>query len=164
MPRWSAPGRRRPRIDCALHDLMARALGVPLYKLFGGKMRTSVPILRILAIKTPDEMAAIAGELFDEGYRYFKIKVHGDVDRGRRAREGDPQARSATTAHLTIDANQSYSPKDAIYADQPHGRVSASTLSSSRCMPRSQGSGAGHELGAGDGRGRRGRRARSTRS
>src|SRR5215475_3665510 len=44
-------------IDCALHELVARVLGVPLNVLFGGQVRESVPILRILAIKTPAEMA-----------------------------------------------------------------------------------------------------------
>ena len=34
-------------IDCALHDLLARKLGVPLCQLFGGKVRGRVPILRI---------------------------------------------------------------------------------------------------------------------
>jgi L-alanine-DL-glutamate epimerase-like enolase superfamily enzyme len=102
-------------IDCALHDLCARALGVPLYNLLGGKCRDSVPVLRILAIKTPDEMAAQAAKLLDQGYRYFKIKVHGEVDldvarvKAIRARVGDD-------VHLTIDANQSYTPKDAITA------------------------------------------------
>ena len=67
-------------IDCALHDLKARALGVPLYNLLGGKIRDKVPVLRILSLKTPDETAAIASKLFDQGYRYFKIKVHGDVE------------------------------------------------------------------------------------
>jgi len=60
-------------IDCALHDLKARALGVPLNALFGGPVRDSVPILRILAIKTPAEMAAGAQKLVDKGYRYLKI-------------------------------------------------------------------------------------------
>jgi L-Ala-D/L-Glu epimerase len=67
-------------IDCALHDLVARALGAPLNVLFGGTVRDQVPILRILAIKTPQEMAAQAQKLVDKGYRYLKIKVHGDVD------------------------------------------------------------------------------------
>ena len=58
-------------IDCALHDLAARALGVPLNVLFGGAVRDSVPILRILAIKTPAEMAAQAQKLVDRGYRYL---------------------------------------------------------------------------------------------
>src|SRR5262249_61111981 len=43
-------------IDCALHDLCARALGVPLYNLLGGKVRDSVPVLRHIAIKTPAHM------------------------------------------------------------------------------------------------------------
>jgi L-Ala-D/L-Glu epimerase len=80
-------------IDCALHELKARSLGIPLNALFGGQVRDSVPILRILAIKTPAEMAAAAQKLVDKGYRYLKIKVH-----------------------LTIDANQSYTPKNAIAA------------------------------------------------
>jgi len=102
-------------IDCALHDLNARALGVPLYNLLGGKVRSSVPVLRIVAIKTPAEMAVEAGKLFDQGYRYFKIKLHGEVDEDV-ARVKAIRARVGDDAHLTIDANQSYSPKDAIAA------------------------------------------------
>src|SRR3954466_9108476 len=66
-------------IDCALYDLLARRLGLPLYQLFGGKARDRVPIWRILAIKKPQEMAANAQKLVNQGYRYLKIKVHGDV-------------------------------------------------------------------------------------
>jgi L-alanine-DL-glutamate epimerase-like enolase superfamily enzyme len=102
-------------IDCALHDLCARALGVPLYTLLGGKVRNSVPVLRIVAIKTPAEMATQAGKLLDQGYRYFKIKVHGDVDEDV-ARVKAIRERVGREAHLTIDANQSYSPKNAIAA------------------------------------------------
>jgi L-Ala-D/L-Glu epimerase len=102
-------------IDCALHDLCARALGVPLYNLLGGKVRAAVPVLRIVAIKTPDEMAQQAGKLFDQGYRYFKIKVHGEV-REDVARVKAIRARVGADAHLTVDANQSYTPKDAIRA------------------------------------------------
>ena len=74
-----------------------------------------MPVLRILALKTPDEMATIAGKLFEEGYRYFKIKVHGDVEEDV-ARVKAIRARLGPEAHLTIDANQSYSPKAAIYS------------------------------------------------
>ncbi|HEY4264362.1 MAG TPA: enolase C-terminal domain-like protein [Micropepsaceae bacterium] len=102
-------------IDCALHDLNARLLNIPLHQMFGGKLRDSVPILRILAIKTPDEMATQAQKLADAGYRYLKVKVHGDVKedvarvRAIRRQVGD-------AVRLTIDANQSYSVKDAISA------------------------------------------------
>jgi L-alanine-DL-glutamate epimerase-like enolase superfamily enzyme len=102
-------------IDCALHELLAKRLGVPLCQLFGGKLRDSVPILRILAIKSPDDMAAQARKLVDQGYRYLKIKVHGEVDldvarvRAIRKMVGDD-------VHLTIDANQAYTTKNAIIA------------------------------------------------
>ncbi len=102
-------------IECAAHDLVARALGAPLWALLGGKLRDRVHVIRILALKPPDEMATKAAELFSEGYRYFKIKVHGDIDedvarvRAIRERLGD-------NCHLTIDANQSYTPKAAILA------------------------------------------------
>ena len=102
-------------IDCAVHDLVARVVGRPLFQFLGGRMRDTIPVLRILAIKTPQEMAAKAAELFAEGYRYFKIKVHGDLDkdveRVRAIRE-----RLGSQARLTIDANQSYRPKEAIQA------------------------------------------------
>lgn len=102
-------------IDCALHDLVSRKLNVPLHQLFGGKVRETVPILRVLSIKAPDEMAGMAQKLADQGYSQFKIKVEGDVEtdvarvRAIRRQVGD-------AALLTIDANQAYTPKDAILA------------------------------------------------
>jgi L-alanine-DL-glutamate epimerase-like enolase superfamily enzyme len=102
-------------IDCALHDRLARSLGVPLNVLFGGTVRDSVPILRILAIKTPAEMAVQAQRIVDKGYRYLKIKVHGDVDEDV-ARVAAIRKQVGDDIHLTIDANQAYAPKDAIAA------------------------------------------------
>ncbi len=64
--------------------------------------------------QNPSEMADQAQMLADQGYNYFKIKVHGEVS--------EDVARVAAiettwrNAHLTIDANQSYSAKDAILA------------------------------------------------
>jgi len=102
-------------IDCALHDLVARELGVPLNVLFGGAVRDAVPILRILAIKTPAEMAAQAQKLVDKGYRYLKIKVRGHVEEDV-ARVAAIRRQVGDDVHLTIDANQSYKTKEAITA------------------------------------------------
>ena len=102
-------------IDCALHDLLAQRLGVPLCQLFGGPVRDRVPILRILAIKTPAEMAVQAQKLVDKGYTYLKIKVHGEVAEDV-ARVAAIRKQVGEEVHLTIDANQSYAPKDAITA------------------------------------------------
>jgi L-alanine-DL-glutamate epimerase-like enolase superfamily enzyme len=102
-------------IDCALHELKARSLGIPLNALFGGQVRDQLPILRILAIKTPSEMAAAAQKLVDKGYRYLKIKVHGEVEEDV-ARVAAIRKQVGDDVHLTIDANQSYTPKNAIVA------------------------------------------------
>ena len=102
-------------IDCALHDIKAQALGIPVYELLGGKVQDTIPQLRILPIKTPQEMAAGAQRLVDQGYRYIKIKVSGevgkDVERVKAIRK-----QVGPDIHLTIDANQSYDPKSAIRA------------------------------------------------
>lgn len=102
-------------IDCALHDLFARRLGIPLCELFGGPVREEFESLRILPIKSPEDMAANARLLMKKGVRHFKIKVHGDVEEDV-ARVAAIREETGPDAGLTIDANQSYSPKDAIRA------------------------------------------------
>jgi len=102
-------------IDCALHDLMARRLKVPVCDLFGGPAVRAFPSLRILPIKSPSDMARNARALADKGVRHFKIKVHGDVEEDVE-RVTAIRAELGPDAHLTIDANQSYAPKDAIRA------------------------------------------------
>ena len=102
-------------IDCALHDLNARSLGVPICDLFGGPAVREFASLRILPIKSPADMAKNARALFDKGVRHFKIKVHGHVEEDVE-RVAAIRAELGPEAHLTIDANQSYAPKDAIRA------------------------------------------------
>lgn len=100
-------------VDCALHDLVARLLKVPLYQLHGGKTRAKVPLLRILSIKAPDQMREKAQELIDQGYRYLKLKVEGnpreDAERVRAVRKtvGDD-------IFLSVDPNMAYRTKGAI--------------------------------------------------
>ena len=102
-------------IDCALHDLRARSLGVPVCDLFGGPAVREFPSLRILPIKSPSDMAKNARALADKRVKHFKIKVHGEVEEDVE-RVKAIRTELAPDAHLTIDANQSYSPKDAIRA------------------------------------------------
>jgi L-alanine-DL-glutamate epimerase-like enolase superfamily enzyme len=60
-------------------------------------------------------MAAAAQKLVDKGYRYLKIKVHGHVAEDV-ARVKAIRRQVGDDVNLTIDANQSYSTKDAIAA------------------------------------------------
>ncbi len=102
-------------LDLALHDLFARQAGVPLHRLLGGMVRAEVPLLRILALKAPDDVARNARLLVDEGYAYLKVKLDGDTEadvaRVRAVREA-----VGPDVHLTVDANQSYAADAAIRA------------------------------------------------
>lgn len=100
-------------IDCAMHEIIARSLDLPLHGLFGGTVRDEVAVMRVLSIKDPDEMAKRGRDLVADGYRFIKIKVDGhvndDYERVRAIRKAvGPDIR------LTIDANQAYVPKDAV--------------------------------------------------
>ena len=100
-------------IDCALHEIAARALGVPLCTLFGGKLRSEFPVLRVLSLKRPEEMAAKARALVEAGYCHIKIKVDGQPDLDA-ARVRAVRAEVGPEIALTIDANQAYTPKAAV--------------------------------------------------
>ena len=100
-------------VDFALHDLQAKALGIPLYALIGGLVREEIPIIRILALKEPGEMAANALNLVEEGYLYLKIKLDGNPAKDL-ARVKEIRKAVGGAIHLTVDANQTYTPKLAI--------------------------------------------------
>lgn len=102
-------------VDMALHDLVARALGVPVHVLLGGAYRRSVALSRILAIKPPADMAAKAAELTSQGYRHLKLKLSGDTTLDVQRIAAVRDAAGSATA-LTLDPNQSYNAKQMMAA------------------------------------------------
>ena len=97
-------------VDIALHDLSGRILGLPLHTLFGGKRHDTLPLSYALSIDTPEIMALKAKALAP--CTCFKVKVAGapgvDEERLRAVNEAAPDAK------LWIDANQSYTPSNAL--------------------------------------------------
>lgn len=102
-------------IDMALHDLLARRLGVPVHVLLGGRMHDRIAQSRILPIKAPAEMAAKAAALAEEGYAQLKLKLSGDtsLDVARIAAVRDA---AGPGVKLTLDPNQSYTAKQMMSA------------------------------------------------
>ena len=67
-------------IDLALHDIKGKALGVPVYELLGGKVRSQVPVYAngwFHGISSPQEYADRAKGVVDEGYRALKFYPFG---------------------------------------------------------------------------------------
>jgi len=99
-------------IDMALYDLMGKKAGLPVYMLLGGNTNEVVSDMTV-GIDTPENMAKLAKQYVDEGFKILKIKVglnsQEDLEAVRLIREavgGD--------ISLRLDANQGWGRKEAI--------------------------------------------------
>ncbi len=97
-------------VDIALHDLCGHILNIPIHTHLGGMRHKTLPLSYALSIDTPEIMALKARAL--SPCTCFKVKVEGipdlDEDRLRAIHEASPNAK------LWIDANQSYTPANAL--------------------------------------------------
>ena len=107
-------------IEMALFDIMGKALGVPVYRLLGGRCRDQrIPIKFVVAAVEPDVVVRNAEQMVASGFDTIKIKVgadtlrpkdlEGDVERVRRVREA-----LGSGIKLTVDANGGWTVPDAI--------------------------------------------------
>lgn len=71
----------RAAVEMALHDVVAKAAGVPLHQWYGGKSREAVPTIWHVSGGDPRSNAEDAGRaVHEDGYRFVKVKVGGDVE------------------------------------------------------------------------------------
>ncbi len=64
--------------EMALYDLLGKALGVPVYRLFGGKYRDRVAVSRCSGRMSPAYAAEFAQSVVAEGYTVLKMKATAD--------------------------------------------------------------------------------------
>ncbi|MEM2941113.1 MAG: dipeptide epimerase [Thermoproteota archaeon] len=99
-------------LDMALHDVLGKTVGKPLFMLLGG-YRTEVLTDITLSMKPPGEMAADAVKAVKQGFKALKIKVGvnpvEDVERIRMVREAVGE-----DVEIRIDANGGWSPEQAV--------------------------------------------------
>ncbi|MEO8545151.1 MAG: enolase C-terminal domain-like protein [Burkholderiaceae bacterium] len=100
-------------IECALYDLLARTVYLPLHDLYGGRRHERFPCTRIVPLKTPEAMADVAGALAKDGFGFLKIKMSGDESLDV-ARVQAVRSAVGPGVRLMVDANESYQPKSAI--------------------------------------------------
>ena len=98
-------------MEMALLDALTRSYGIPLYIFFGGAS-TSVETDMSIPLVSPQRGYELAKETVARGITSIKIKVgsdlHEDVDRVEAIREAAPGI------GLTLDANQGYTPNEAL--------------------------------------------------
>jgi len=119
-------------IDMALHDLVGRASGRPIYALFDAKRRSRIPVLAVIGSKDAAADLREAQARWNAGYRAFKIKVgldspEADAVRtmmlcqalkgqagGQTGGQVGGQAQGGETCLISADANQGFSVDDAL--------------------------------------------------
>jgi L-alanine-DL-glutamate epimerase-like enolase superfamily enzyme len=62
-------------IDYCLHDIMGKALGVPVYKLLGGLSNEKIPLAFVMSSGTVEEVGAEGKTLVKAGFKALKLKV-----------------------------------------------------------------------------------------
>jgi len=90
----------RAAIDIALHDLLGKQIGQPLYRLFGLNPHNAPMTAYTIAIDTPEAMAARAR---DSKMPILKIKVGGQDDEAILA-----AIRGTYSGRLLVDANTAW--------------------------------------------------------
>jgi muconate cycloisomerase len=106
-------------IEMALLDLQGQILGVPVYKLLGGRdgRMAGIRLKFVVGAVEPEVAAQRARRMVDRGWRAIKVKVgrhehpRADVDRLRAVREA-----IGPDVWLSVDANGGYTVEQAIWA------------------------------------------------
>ncbi|AXB44348.1 mandelate racemase/muconate lactonizing enzyme family protein [Amycolatopsis albispora] len=101
-------------VDLALHDLLGRALGVPLGVWWGQRRAERIELGWMVSGQTADEVADRVAEGLEAGYRAFKVKIglHSEAEDlavVRAVREA-----AGPDAPLWVDANQAYAVDEAV--------------------------------------------------
>jgi D-galactarolactone cycloisomerase len=96
-------------VDIALWDLIGKACGQPLYKLWGGAREKVIPYASFIALGTPEERGALAGKLAGEGWKAVKLRLHHASMRDDIRTVEAVRKAAGDAFTITVDANQAQS-------------------------------------------------------
>ena len=105
-------------LDFALHDLMGKAAGVPVYQLLGGSYDDGVPMHFSISIRSPQEMGEDAAARVAEGFRTIEVKLgrfQGELDLETEiARIAAIREAAGPDVVIVADPNQGWTVDEAI--------------------------------------------------
>ena len=100
--------------DMALHDILGKVAGLPLFRLLGGTKNTFETDITT-SLDTLENMTAESKKYADMGYKTLKVKVGLDPDEDF-ARLSAIRAAVGRGVAIRIDANQGWTVPQAVYA------------------------------------------------
>jgi L-alanine-DL-glutamate epimerase-like enolase superfamily enzyme len=100
----------RTAVSIALHDLAAKRLGVPLYRLWGLNPDDAPETSYTIGLDTTEVVAEKTADAVEAGYGVLKIKLGTDRDEEliEAVRSEAPDAR------VRVDANEAWTPREAV--------------------------------------------------
>ena len=119
-------------IDIALHDIVGKALGVPVYQLLGGKQRDAVPCFATTSGKTVEELIEQTKLLIDSGWPVIRTSPCGMPDGGNIF---EPRESIPTTARWLTQLREAVGSDPVIGIDYHHRLSVAETASFCQRMP-----------------------------
>ena len=103
------PYRGSAGIDIALWDLIGKACGQPLYKLWGGSKDKVPAYASLVQLSTPAERAELATRLADEGWQAIKLRLHYQTVKEDIALVEKVRQAAGDRMTIMVDANQAQS-------------------------------------------------------
>ncbi len=100
-------------VDIALHDIMGKALGVPVCKLIGGAYTDKLALHWPIGIESPKVIGEDVQKGMKAGFKAIKMKIGGDEKRDVELVKAVREAAGPDIA-IVVDANQAYDIKTAI--------------------------------------------------
>lgn len=94
-------------IDMALHDLLGKALGVPVYTFLGGKAQPAAQLYPVIPLDTPAVMAATSQRFMALGSEVLKVKL-GTAPSDDMARLQAIVDACGSQVRLRLDINQGW--------------------------------------------------------
>lgn len=91
--------------DIALHDLVSRAAGIPLWRFLGSGEAAPITCNATLPMANPSELAGVAASWRDDGFETFKLKVGVPGD---SAQVAAVRGAIGDEGSLRLDANGSW--------------------------------------------------------
>ncbi|MBT3996086.1 MAG: mandelate racemase/muconate lactonizing enzyme family protein [Chloroflexi bacterium] len=120
-------------IDLALHDIVGKKLGVPVYELLGGKHRHTVPVFATTAGPYGPDMIEQAKEFMGRGINAFRLSYDNmDIQSGGLF---EPRESIANSAEWLIKTREVLGNQAILGVDYHHRLSPAETASFCQMMP-----------------------------